>query len=155
MSHPYSYTKDDGAYIFITDHDFTYNVIFYDLTFLYSEVLSNHVEVFSFTFDNNNTGKKKNDKRVSLTISKILFEFLREFPDVAVVYTCDNTDKKEKGRNKLFGEWFNSSENSGLIKYEYPVLSNIFHTLIVNKNHIFLGDIINGFNEICKMLNTE
>lgn len=56
------------------------------------------------------------DPIVGLTISRIVMDFIEEKGnDVVLLYHCDHTDGKQKGRDKIFVEWHNLSGNKNKI----------------------------------------
>ncbi len=69
---------------------------------------------FGFGFNRINTNSlstSTRDHKIGVTISKIVFDFIQERGDkVVLLYHCDFQDEKQKGRDRIFNEWYESSE---------------------------------------------
>jgi len=115
----YSYTQeeDDGdviSYSFITSNGSLYYVYFDPYQYIkYTDVYP-HLLRFGYAFGFQRSVKGHgwlSDTKIGSTISKIIFDFIQENGnEVVLLYHCDYADKKQKGRDKIFNEWYENSE---------------------------------------------
>tara|TARA_B100000508_G_scaffold55003_1_gene42590 strand:- start:10704 stop:11096 length:393 start_codon:yes stop_codon:yes gene_type:complete len=93
-----------------------------------------------FSFYPLKKGRSREDKRIGLTVAKLLNDVLQSDPKSIVTFICDNTDKKAKKRLKLFKRWFKAhNEDKIALLIEFDDL--FYAGVILCKNHPELDDI--------------
>lgn len=87
-----------------------------------------------FSFYPLKKGRSREDKRIGLTVAKLLNDVLQNDPKSIVTFICDNTDKKAKKRLKLFKRWFKAhNEDKIALLLEFDDL--FYAGVILCKNH--------------------
>lgn len=139
--HPYSYVQNgELAYEFTTVNGDVYVAYFLDMA-AYSPYFTD-VYTFNFELRDSNTIPQQ-DGRVADTICVIMrriFESNRN----AVIITCDNTDHREQGRNRLFQQWYARFGDPSIYKIDrqyhsedYDIYSSLLiHEQNPNREHI-------------------
>ena len=101
-------------------------------------------KVYSFSFEKEG-GTTTYDKRVSLTITKIIRDFFQKNSH-SLIFTCDSADSRHKVRNVLFRRWFNSFAGKEYIKHDRAA-NDLLASIIVESDNPLKTDIIQEFNE--------
>ena len=113
----YTYYKEEGTYplfTFTTDNNLTYYVAFRDM-----EQKGYPLEnLYSIDFHKVEEGKTQKDKKISLTILQIIFDFILENESLIIYYLCDSMDNKQTYREKLFSKWFALSDTQNWNKFD-------------------------------------
>lgn len=128
--YPYILEEDDDdviCYSFITSCGSIY-VVYFD-PYQYIEHVENYPNLLSsgFGFGFNRMIRSKTISNIDIliyhTISKIISDFLEScHPNTVLLYHCDYKDGKQKGRNKIFNNWYNkSSLKTSFIKRSIPI----------------------------------
>ena len=136
----YSLSDNGNGYDFVTKQGQVYEIYFYQNSVYFEDLnLKNIVYDFGFTIKDE-TSEAVFDKQVELTIVNSLMEYFRKNPSYVLVSICDNSDKKEVLRFRLFSWWYirhlsneieqiafklNDLYGSIFISYENPVRNMI------------------------------
>ena len=95
------------------------------------------------------------DANIQTTIVAIINEFFRVNHDV-LLYICDNKDKREEARSRLFIRWLKQEDKEG--KYCFDTSSalvegqEIIVSIIVERNNPQLHGILNEFKVVSNVL---
>lgn len=128
MTDFYSYLQEEDdndivAYSFKTVNGSLYYVYFDPYEYNgYTEVYPNLLNLgFGLGFSRASKSQNDNnsDPRVGVTISKIVSDFIEEKgTEVVLLFHCDHSDGKQKGRDKIFLKWYQvyNSNNSVLMR---------------------------------------
>lgn len=106
--------KDVISYSFLTSHGSLYYVYFDP--YQYTEHTEKYPNLlnFGYGFGFHRISRQKEwvyDSKIGETISKIVFDFIEEYGNrVVLLYHCDFADKKQKGRDKIFHNWYENSK---------------------------------------------
>lgn len=104
---PYEYKiGDDYTYRFTTDNGIQYVAYFIDYS---GSVGFGKVYSFSFDPEDDRGLGRVFDKRISITIIKILSEFFK-FERNSMVMVCDSSDDKQNARSRLFDQWYQKTQ---------------------------------------------
>ncbi|MEO6405491.1 MAG: DUF6169 family protein [Ferruginibacter sp.] len=149
---PYNYiTLKPDYYTFLASNGFEYHCYFYDFSFPFSDYPRIASKVFGFNLELKSkpeiSHSKGLDKRIAQTVVTILKEFLNIRKN-AVVYICDNSDKREKARFHKFTNWFMKYDDGSFIQ-----LKGILHTgntyvlnaMLIHRDNEFLNDFIEAY----------
>ncbi|MBQ8467038.1 MAG: hypothetical protein IJ546_05000 [Prevotella sp.] len=98
---PYHVERENGEYVFETDHHIQYAVSFDP------EDVFENLPAYWFNLSNRSGLPSPNDNNIKLTIVCILEEFFRSNPDI-LLYMCDTADNQQAMRSRLFLRWFNA-----------------------------------------------
>ena len=115
----YSYIQEQDdddviSYSFLTSHGLLYYVYFDP--YEYNDHIGRYPHLlnsgYGFGFHRMSKGKGWiNDPKTGETISKIIFDFIEDRGnDVVLLYHCDYSDAKQKGRDKIFNNWYTKSK---------------------------------------------
>ncbi|MDZ7933851.1 MAG: DUF6169 family protein [Emticicia sp.] len=135
--------KNDNEYHFLNDFGVLYQVYFTLGADYFSDVyFRNYIKVFGFrpisstdfTFD----------KKTAETIIYILADYLSQ-DDYIVMYVCDEKDKKQGVRNRLFNRWFKKYNNGSFDKFDLVFEENTFVSSIISKKNPFYIDFKQSF----------
>lgn len=144
----YEIFETPEGFLFITNKGIEYTVYFINgANYLPNQSYSNFMYVFGFQ----SKTKSIFDKKVAETIIKILFHFFTDNKNI-VVYSCDQTDKKEFARKKLFDNWFNAYGIIDFIKIDFQFDNSLFISIIYRKDNPFIKDIEISLNQFGKTL---
>ncbi|MET7253877.1 DUF6169 family protein [Dyadobacter fermentans] len=109
-------------YFFDTTHGHRYFVRFTPAHYLFQIDCAPCKNTFEVSFHHEEKIQIP-DQRVKYTIIHLILKFISEHQG-PIVYVCDNLDKKERGRRRLFNRWFQESpsnefrHNSTAIEFE-------------------------------------
>jgi len=139
------------SYGFITDYGLVYVVYFNVNEYTpYVEDFSTLLQDgYAFGFNRirpNKHQKNSADPKVFSTIHQILLDFFKDKGNNTVLlYHCDDSDNKQRGRNKLFNDWnvnYKAQPDQLLVKHSVEVD-------VPRKDHlrtVYLGYIISNQN---------
>jgi len=120
--HPYSYKLcGELTYEFTTKAGVVYVAYFLDMT-AYDDLFEN---VYTFNFDTRVEANIPQDDRIADTICAIIGEIFKNNNN-AVVIVCDNTDHREKGRNRLFQQWYTRLHDTAICKVDKQYRSEYY-----------------------------
>ncbi|MGM0635986.1 MAG: DUF6169 family protein [Bacteroidota bacterium] len=115
----YEYNIEQGAngpyFYFTTDFGLTYYVAFREMP-QESYPLDN---VYSLDFGEVDRKKGKKDSKISSTILEIIIMFLEKDSSLVLHFLCENDDKRQLYRKRLFSRWFSICNLENWIKYDY------------------------------------
>jgi len=159
--YPYIQEEDGDdiiAYSFISSNGAIY-AIYFD-PYQYLEYVNDYPILLSYGFGLGFYRKAKegtiygNDNLISATISQIILDFLESNPpDTVLLYHCDYKDGKQKGRNKIFNNWYTKSPyNNTIIKNSIPIYINNQDGVV---SDYYLGYLTNSNNTNIDALETE
>ena len=104
---PYNYRFDEVKQVFVfnTDNDVRYEIEINQVGETYfPESLSLHQICYEISLNYCESLKAKQDERICLTVIKIVKSLLLK--GYILLFICDSLDKKQKGRHRLFNQWF-------------------------------------------------
>jgi hypothetical protein len=141
---PYKYRLVGDTYIFTTSSKREYSFKFLDITETYRSINPNlQSNVYEFFFFSDKPIKRK-DERISKTITLAINRLLTK-TDSVVCFTCDNTDKKEDGRKRLFQLWFDGFTRKNIIKIDSSIE---MEKLTLHRSIVFLKKNSDGIANI-------
>jgi len=150
---PYNYIllKPD-YYSFVTTAGTEYHCYFYTIEEVFSDYPSLATKAFAFNLiiKNNISFQKGLDKRIAATVADILKAFLHQ-KENAVVYICDNSDKREKARFHKFHHWFKQNNDGSIIQLRGVIRAgntDILNAMLIHKDNPQLNDFIEAFEII-------
>lgn len=142
--HPYDYKLcGDLIYEFTTEAGIVYIAYFLDMSTYDSHF--NHV--YTFNFDSRDNVNTPQDNRIADTICTIVSEIFDNDSN-AVIIICDNTDHREKGRNRLFQQWYDRMSNTAICKVDKQYRSedyDIYSSLLIHENNADFDNIVRAF----------
>lgn len=142
---PYKVLKDDGEYLFETDHGILYAVEFKE------EPMFGSLTAYWFNLVNRSQKASPNDVKIRATVTCIIEEFFRANPDI-LLYLCDNANDQQAMRSRLFLRWFNgyAQQANYYIRTEMVMDEGEenYVALIVQRSHPQLQMVIETFDEI-------
>ncbi len=103
MFTPYSLTKTEDGYQFISDFGLTYFLYF--SKYYLADENGDDIVVTSFGFFNEPAQVKVNDRRVKITIISFLISFFEKNKELGMLYICDPKDNLARHRRIIFGTW--------------------------------------------------
>jgi hypothetical protein len=107
LSIPYDYKFDElkQAFVFHTYNDVTYEIEINQVGETYfPESLLLHQICYEISLNYCDSLKTKQDERICLTVIRIVKSLLLK--GYILLFICDSLDKKQKGRHRLFNQWF-------------------------------------------------
>lgn len=166
MLKPYNYTfnSDSGYYSFFTKRHIEYRIAFYE-DFTLASCSNEGIElgnVYQITIDKINSESAPFDILVSETIKKIISAFFESIQD-ALIYICDDNDKKAFQRFAAFERWYNKSNMTNYITKLNNIIEfhsgtetiKLYTSLMFHKENANLKNIEEAFNNINNTLNGE
>jgi hypothetical protein len=146
---PYSIEqKEDGTYFFKTISGISYIAYFIDVSF------DSTIPLYSFSFEPENE-KGVYDERISVTIIHILRKFFENHLN-SMLFVCDVSDGKEKGRLRLFNNWYKNYQGDDiLLKIDYQTTFpdyNLLASLLIHKENVLKDFAIKQFQEFIEAM---
>lgn len=103
---PYESQHLRNSFIFKTDTGAIYEIYFTDGSSYFSEAQGFAPYVAMFGFRPTSAGtEKKGDARIAVTIAKHICDYLEDERNM-LMYVCDQHDRREEQRARLFNQWF-------------------------------------------------
>lgn len=96
-------------FFFDTTHGHRYFVRFTPAHYLFQPNCIPCKNTFEVSFHHEKS--RTRDERVKHTIIHLILTFISEHRG-PIVYVCDNLDKKERGRQRLFNRWFQQVQSN-------------------------------------------
>lgn len=160
----YSFNSNSGYYSFFTKRQIEYRVAFYE-DFTLESCNSGAKElgnVYQITIDKIGNEPALYDRMVSETIKHIVISFFESIQD-ALIYICDDNDKKAFQRFSAFDRWYNNSKMTNHIKKLNNVIEfdsdneiiKLYTSLMFHKDNTYAENIEATFNNIRNTLNGE
>lgn len=160
----YTFNSDSGYYSFFTKRQIEYRVAFYE-DFTLASCVSDNVElgnVYQITIDKISTKPSPFDILVSKTIKNIITSFFESVQD-ALIYICDDNDKKGLQRFSTFDRWYVKSSMTDYITKLNNVIEfdldtetiKLYTSLMFHKENPNCKNIEKAFNNISNTLNGE
>ncbi len=166
MSKQYNYifNSDSGYYSFFTKRQIEYRVAFYE-DFTLASCVSEDVQlgnVYQITIDKISDEAAAFDILVSATIKSILTTFFERVHD-ALIYICDDDDKKAFQRFSVFDRWYSKSSMTNYITKLNNIIEfdsgsetiKLYTSLMFHKENANINNIEEAFNNISNTLNGE
>jgi len=97
---PYDITLSEVGFIFQTDAGIHYRVSFDE-----EDIILGGCKTYQLILQNVEHTRAPHDPKIEETVLAIINEFFRSNQHV-LLYVCDTSDGKERGRNRLFLRWF-------------------------------------------------
>jgi Family of unknown function (DUF6169) len=141
-NHEYQRVNKD-TYHFINEFGVKYEVYFADGKDYFPEMYFKHyLRVFGFRpISSTNLSF---DKKIVQTIITILTDYLYQ-DDYIVMYVCDESDKKQSVRSRLFNLWFNKYNDDSFEKIDLVFEERTFVSAIISKTNTFYIDFKQNF----------
>ena len=160
----YTFNSDSGYYSFITNRKIEYRVAFYE-DFTLASCVSENIElgnVYQITIDKISPEPAPFDIFVSETIKTIITTFFESIQN-ALIYICDDNDKKAFQRFSAFDRWYNRSSATDYITKLNNVIEfdsgieniKLYTSLMFHKENVNIKNIEEAFNNISNILNGE
>lgn len=164
MQNPYkySYHKTSGTYQFTTKNNVVYSIVFV-VDYTLSSISSSGREfdnIYQIIIEKISDELEPFDSSVFLTVDSIIHDFFKN-EENALIYICSNDHGKDAKRFKVFDRWYqNSNQKNTLLKIDNIVRIGdgstlIYTALLYHKNNSTISDILETFNEIESVLNSE
>ncbi len=136
---PYKYKQvSDKDYRFLNSEGIEYQVYFSDGSGYFEiHLFSINVEIFGFKPLSNSYSN--NDNRVEETIIYILVKYLFEKQPI-IMFVCDEKDKRQANRSRLFNIWFNKYNDDSFEKIDLVFEDRTFVSAIISKMNPFYID---------------
>ncbi len=160
----YTFNSDSGYYSFFTKRQIEYRVAFYE-DFTLASCVGNDIElgnVYQITIDRISSQPEQFDVLISETIKNIIAVFFENIHD-ALIYICDDNDKKAFQRFSVFDRWYEkSSMTNYIIKLNNIIefdsdreIIKLYTSLMLHKENVNFKVIKDAFNNISNALNGE
>lgn len=160
----YTFNSNSGYYSFITKRQIEYRVAFYE-DFTLESCINEDRElgnVYQITIDKIGPEPALYDVMVSKTIKNIVIAFFENIQD-ALIYICDDNDKKAFQRFSAFNRWYNNSSMTDYITKLNNVIQfdsdneiiKLYTSLMFHKDNNNAENIRAAFNNIENALNGE
>ncbi len=133
MQNHYNYVFDEitHTYNFTTRNNILYRIAFIvDETFssISGETYSNIYQIIIEKADDSLV--EPFDQKVSKTIEDIIENFFRKVEN-ALIYVCDDDDKKAKLRFQIFDRWYNNSKyKQSIVKIDKILQLNVSESIV-------------------------
>ena len=145
---------NERSYSFTTSIGCIYHCYFFDFSTAFSDYPELASAVFGFNlelqFKPEELTKAPFDKRIAATVTTIVKAFLHE-KENAVVYICDNSDKREKARFHKFTNWFKMFNDGSIVQLKGVFRAgntNILNALLIHKDNPLLNEFIEAYEII-------
>ena len=142
---------NERLYSFTTSVGCIYHCYFFDFSTAFSDYPELAPKVFGFNLELKlkpaEPVKIPLDKRIAATVTNILKAFLND-KENAVVYICDNSDKREKARFHKFYHWFKQFNDGSIVQLRGVIRAgntNILNALLIHKDNPQLNDFIEAY----------
>lgn len=164
MQDPYNYSFDNnsGTYQFTTKKGIVYSVAFVEDNTLNS-VSRSGIEfgnMYQIIIEKLTSELESYDSQVFLTIDLIVSDFFKNIENT-LIYICSDDKGKETKRFNVFNRWYENSKQKiditkvdNVIKFE-ETASIIYTSLLYHNDNLNINSIIDTFNEIEEVLNSE
>lgn len=146
---PYKLTKREGdgfsGYEFTTDSGVVYKAYFLDM----ASYAPHFESVYTFNFETD-TPAAGYDGRVADTICTLLCQLFTDNRN-AVVFICDNTDERERGRNRLFQQWYHYLGEISIDKIDRHCTTtdyDIYSSLLIHQENPKRALIVESFEAL-------
>ncbi|WET05000.1 DUF6169 family protein [Flavobacterium sp. YJ01] len=160
----YTFNADSGYYSFFTTSEIEYRVAFYE-DFTLESCISDDKKlgnIYQITIDKIGTKPAFYDRKVSETIKNIIISFFENIED-ALIYICDDNDKKAFQRFSAFDRWYNNSSMTGHITKLNNIIEfdsdnekiKLYTSLMFHKDNRNIENIKIAFNNIRNALDGE
>ncbi len=114
----YEYYQEEGVdhplFLFKTIHGLTYYVSFKKMG-VYNYPFNN---LYSLDFDEIDKTKSIPDTKISITISHIIYKFIKDSTETILFYVCDSSDSRHQCRSRLFSIWKSNITNPNYVKLD-------------------------------------
>lgn len=138
----YKYSEKQGSkdpfFYFLTKNRLTYYVAFRNIS-QDNYPLNN---LYSLDFGEIDNKKSENDLTISSTILEIIIQFLNKDNTCIIHYLCDNTDKKQLYRKKIFSRWFAISNMPNWTKYDFDFDNAEYNLSFLYNSEIYSTQLI-------------
>ncbi|WP_245898667.1 DUF6169 family protein [Chitinophaga niastensis] len=91
------------------------------------------------------------DTRVRITISNIIIDYLSAQPEKILFFVCDSADTRQKGRMRIFEQWYNYLKVDYIEKYNESIQAadmDIYCSIILHTNNSLKNHIISSFRNL-------
>lgn len=143
LNHHEFQRKNNNEYHFLNDFDVLYQVYFTMGADYFPDVyFRNYIKVFGFRPVSSTDNKF--DKKSAETIIHILSDYLNQ-DDYIIMYVCDEKDRKQSVRNRLFNLWFNKYNDGSFDKFDLVFENTTFVSAIISRDNPFYIDFKQSF----------
>ncbi len=148
MQNPYNLTGENGDFVFETDLDLQYKIIFQKHN-VFDEL---GYSTFEFSFYPVGKHELRYDPRIKDTIISALKDFFLKNPDSIILYVCDSSDNRARERNMLFNRWFKEQTSIEIVRLNRKIFdteSDKIYYFSIAFNQTFISPtIVESFIEI-------
>jgi Family of unknown function (DUF6169) len=114
----------------------------YEVYFTFPSIEGKHFKNLGFDYIHLSEAEAGEDNTVMPTILTIIFDYLAQNPETALLYTCETKDNKEQARQRLFSRLFTKYNSGQYLKQDYAFEgTNMLASAIIPKNHPDLAHI--------------
>lgn len=143
----------EGDYLFTTDSQIVYNVYMLDESLYFDAYPEFSADVHTLGFDMiaNPLRKTPFDKRVRVTISDIIINYLTANPEKVFFFVCDSADAREKSRMRIFELWYSQRQTDVIEKYNESIHTeemDIYFSIIIHSKNSLRDYIISCFQQV-------
>jgi hypothetical protein len=128
---------------FVTDNNLTYNIQLIKITDIPIK------EAYYIAFERVNSKKNKHDPKIGETITAVISSCIDIIENI-IIFTCDNSDKKQESRNILFKKWFKKYIKKEYFRYEKSpndTFDKVYASFICNINNPNINKYITIFQK--------
>ncbi len=145
----------EGDYLFTTDSGIIYNVYMLDESLYFDAYPEFSADVHTLGFDmiTNPLRKTPFDKRVRVTISNIIIDYLTTHPEKVFFFVCDSADARERSRMRIFELWYNQRQTDKIEKYNeaiHTIDMDIYFSIIIHSENNLKHHIISCFHNLSR-----
>lgn len=140
--------ETESGFTFVTDNLITYEIYFIEgESYLPGLPFSSYTFVFGFHPLSPLPDKQASDPKVSATIAAKVLDFFDD-PRAVLLYTCDQSDARERYRKRLFDIWYRQYGKEVLVKMDQEFDNTLFLSAIARKDNPFLSELQESFADI-------
>jgi hypothetical protein len=136
--------KEEGlCFYFETDNGLTYNVSLIKNRYIPIE------RAYFIAFESVSSKKNKHDPKIGETIITIISSCIDSAENI-IIFTCDNSDKKQDAKNTLFQKWFKKYIKRDYYRYDKSpdkTFDGVYASFICSKNNPNIAEYTAIFNE--------
>lgn len=143
----------EGDYLFTTDSGIVYSVYMLDESLYFDAYPEFSADVHTLGFDmiSNPLRKTPFDKRVRITISNIIIDYLTTHTEKVFFFVCDSADAREKSRMRIFELWYNQWKTDTIEKYNESIHTadmDIYFSIIIHSKNNLKHYILSCFHQL-------
>lgn len=144
---PYQCKKHEDSFVFTTQHNVTYEIYYLDgQSYLPDTSFGIHTKILGFKPFESEIKYIPFDPRIAATI---LHNIEQQFTNknTVIIYSCDQSDSREKARRRLFNGWF-KLYNIELQKVDLDFDDTLFVSILYHPDNIYKLEILQTIPEL-------